>query len=73
MLVRSPEEFQALVRTLAAKRVPRWTYIPQSGGRFGARYVEDWTAKLPWRFRVAGDGVYNGIRLVTYAGSLNSP
>jgi len=73
MLVRSAEEFQALVRTLAAKRVPRWTYIPQSGGRFGARYVEDWTAKLPWRFRVAGDGVYNGIRLVTYAGSAARP
>lgn len=73
MLVKNSEEFQVLVRTLAAKRVSRWTYIPQSGGRFGARYVEDWTAGLPWRFRVASDGVYNGIRLVTYAGSPNPP
>ncbi|MDR7550780.1 MAG: hypothetical protein QN131_12715 [Armatimonadota bacterium] len=68
MLVKSPEEFQALVRMLAVRRVPRWTYIPQSGGRFGARYVEDWSKGLPWRYRVAGDGVYNGVRLVTYAG-----
>jgi len=68
MLVRTPQDFHALVEDLSQKRVARWTYIPYSGTDFGPSGVEKWVADRPWRFKVADDQIRGGLRFVTFVG-----
>jgi len=68
MLVRTPEDFQALVEDLSEKRVARWTYIPYLGTDFTPSGVEKWAADRPWQFKVANDEIKGGLRFVTFAG-----
>lgn len=71
MLVGSLEELEALVRNFAARRVPRWTYIPASGARFTPAYVLRWSHRVGWPYRVAEDRLDpgSGLRLVTFEGA----
>jgi hypothetical protein len=73
MYVDNIQDFEALVRHFAARKVTRWSYIPRSGGAFLHRNVERWSADGPWRFRTAGDGLINGIRVVIYEGVPGAP
>jgi hypothetical protein len=68
MYVDTIEDFRQLVDRLAEHKVPRWSYIPRSGGAFRQRQIEEWTADRVWRFRPVRDTLINGIRIVTYAG-----
>jgi hypothetical protein len=73
MYVTTVQDFESMVRHFADRRVSRWSYIPQSGGAFGHLIVERWTSGGAWRFRTAGDGLVNGIRVVTYEGVSGLP
>ena len=69
MLVRSPEDFKALVVHLSEQRVGHWAYIPYSGPIFAPHLVERWTDGRSWRFHADDDRTWNGIRFVTFAGA----
>lgn len=69
MLVRSPGDLRALVHTLAAKRVTRWTYVPFWGPLFRPEEITHWSATEEWKFRVTDDRTVRGIRFVTYDGT----
>jgi hypothetical protein len=69
MYVDTIEDFRRLVDRLAERQVARWSYVPRSGGAFGQRQIEEWTADHTWRFTPVHDTLINGIRVVTYAGT----
>jgi hypothetical protein len=72
MLVQSPEALKTLVERLSAEHVQRWAYIPYSGAAFSPAAVARWTDARPWRFRPAAESSYEGLRTVTYAGSIGT-
>ena len=73
MLVETPEALRALVQHLSQQHVTRWAYVPFSGLTFSPAAVAGWTDGQGWRFRPVEDRIYEGLRIVTYAGSPRSP
>jgi hypothetical protein len=73
LYVTTIDDFRSLVDRLSERHVPRWSYIPQSGARFGHMVVEQWSAEKRWRFETLSDSVVNGIRVVTYFGAAGPP
>ncbi|HET8998397.1 MAG TPA: hypothetical protein VFP86_02000 [bacterium] len=73
MLVQTPEALSVLVQHLSQQHVTRWAYVPFSGLTFSPMAVARWTDGREWRFRPVGDHFYEGLRIVTYAGSPRSP
>ena len=73
LYVSTVDDFRSLVDRLADKRVRRWSYIPQSGGRFGHLIVETWRREKRWRFETLSDSLVNGLRVVTYLGAPGPP
>jgi hypothetical protein len=70
MLVDTIEDLEALVRTLAERRVPEWTYVPRSGPEFDPRAVAGWPAPDGWRYLPVRDRLpYVNLRVVTFRGS----
>jgi hypothetical protein len=73
MLVQTQEALSVLVQHLAQQHVTRWAYVPFSGLTFSPTAVARWTDGHEWRFRPVEDHIYEGLRIVTYAGSPRSP